>query len=210
MRCSPVLLGALADGELRGWRAWSLRRHLAHCPACQQELTALEGLGQSLRTVSPLPTRKPIRRPIGIVRPAAATLALAGVAGALCLRLPGPSEPRSVAVAPHESAPLLPVPPPRPKATQEAVSAPPPVSRKARPTRLRLARRKQHHRPLAVAKATPRPKPEQEQIIVVATALPSPKPVTVVLNDSDSDGGTIHIESTIPAAYVVAMQKEQN
>ena len=33
-----VKLSALADGELTGWAAWRLRRHIARCAACAQEL----------------------------------------------------------------------------------------------------------------------------------------------------------------------------
>ncbi|MBB6049501.1 anti-sigma factor family protein [Armatimonas rosea] len=208
MRCSPVLVGALADGELRGWRAWRVRRHLAHCPACQQELTALEGLNQTLGQVSPLPARQPIPRPIGTVRPTLAALALACTAAALVVRLQVPLEAELPQETPRPVA--VPVRPSPPSPRQVALVPPHAVVSKMPSSAPRHVRRKRYRRPIAVAKATPPPKPETEQIIVIATVMPPPEPVTVVLDNNDDDGGTIHIESTIPAAYVVAMQKEQN
>ena len=208
MRCSPVLLGALADGELRGLRAWRVRLHLAHCPTCQQELTALEGLNQTLVQVSPLPARKPIPRPIGAVRPALAALAMACTVAALVVRMPAPLETKLPPETPRPvSVPVRPSPPPP---RQVALVPPPAAVAKVSSSAPRHTRRKRYRRPIAVAKATPQPKPETEQIIVIATVMPPPEPVVVVLDNNDDDGGTIHIESTIPAAYVVAMQKEQN
>lgn len=207
MRCSPVLLGALADGELRGWRAWRVRRHLAHCPACQQEFTALEDLNQTLGQVSPLPAHRPIPRPIGAIRPTLAVLAMASTA-ALVMRLQAPLEAELPQETPRPVA--VPVRPSPPSPRQVALAPPPAAVAKVPSSAPRHVRRKRYRRPIAVAKATPQPKPETEQIIVIATVMPPPEPVTVVLDNNDEDGGTIHIESTIPAAYVVAMQKEQN
>jgi Putative zinc-finger len=218
MRCNPALLGALTDNELHGWRAWRVRRHLAHCPTCQQELATLESLGQTLHAASPLPTRKPIRRPIGIVRPVAATLATACAAALLVARLPEPleTEPRRETETRQESTPPVRVSPSHatPQPHLKTPMTPPSVSPRAggsprtQVSRRQVAQRKRHRKHVPVAKAMPQPTHETEQIIVVATIMSPPKPVTVVLDNTDDDGGTIHIESTIPAAYVVAMQKE--
>jgi hypothetical protein len=74
----------------------------------------------------------------------------------------------------------------------------------------KVARRKSktYRRGVVVAKAVLPKAQEPEQMIIVASEITPPRPVTVVFNDKDDEGGTIHIESTIPAAYVVAMQKE--
>jgi anti-sigma factor RsiW len=43
------LLDAYHDGELGRLRRWSVRRHVAACPACREELAALRGVGAWVR-----------------------------------------------------------------------------------------------------------------------------------------------------------------
>lgn len=206
MRCNSILLGAFADGELRGVRAWQLRRHLAHCPICQQELAELEALATGLKSISPLPLRQPVRRPIGLVQPAFATLALASVT-AFCLAprpTPTPEVPPQV-VDVAVQTPILTSHAPK------ILSPPQQVALQAEKVALRPRRVALRHKRVSrrTAKVRRRFEAAPEQIIVVAARPTPPKPVTVVLNDKDDEGGTIHIESTIPAAYVVALQKEK-
>ena len=217
MPCNPIVLGALADGELRGLSAWRMRRHLAHCPSCQKEMAELEALSAELKGVSPLPQplRKPIRRPLGLIRPAFATLALASVAAFLMVRAPVSESPPPMQATPKTSpeiTPQAPVKPPsKPSAaqpTQVTQESLPKTPRKRIVRRVARRKTRTYHRPLAVAKALPTKVQDPEQVIIVASAITLPKPVTIVLNDKDDEGGTIHIESTIPAAYVVALQKE--
>jgi hypothetical protein len=223
MHCSPVLLGALADGELWGLRAWRVRRHVATCSVCQQELAALQALNATVRHLAPLSTRRPILRPIGLPRPVAAALAMAGAAGFLVLRLPTPRPELRMPDRPRVSDSLVEhrvarADTPKKWESQErlTVSVPVALAEPRRP-RPRTTRRKirRTHRPSqrALTSAVPPQKsvkPEPEQVIIIATVLPPPEPVTVVLDDKDDEGGTIHIESTIPAAYVIALQKESN
>lgn len=208
MRCNSILLGALADGELRGVRAWQLRRHLAHCPVCQQEMAALETLSAELKSISPLPipSRQPVSRPIGLVRPAFATLALASVA-AFCLT-PHPTP------TPESLLQVVDVAVQTPIVAQDApktLSPPQQVALQTEKAALRPRRVALRHKRVSrrTAKIRRRFEAAPEQIIVVASRPTPPQPVTVVLNDKDDEGGSIHIESTIPAAYVVALQKEK-
>lgn len=208
MPCNPILLGAFADGELHGVRAWQLRRHLAHCPICQQEMAELEALSAELKSISPLslPSRQPVSRPIGLVRPAFATLALASVA-TLCLAphpTPTPEVPPQVVEGPVQT-PIVALPAPK------ALLRPQQVARQTEKAALRPRRVALRHKRVSrrTAKIRRRFEAAPEQIIVVASRPTPPQPVTVVLNDKDDQGGTIHIESTIPAAYVVALQKEK-
>jgi hypothetical protein len=206
---------SLVDGELRGWQVGRVRRHVARCANCQQELAELEALNKQLRSATPLPARKPVRRPMGLVRPAFATLALASVAVFLVARV---SEPEAVPTKPGPESPPprgYPIPPPAKRAepaprSPSVASAQPRVKTQRKRIVHRVARRKSktYQRPLAVAKIAPTKTQDPEQVIIIASAVVLPDPVTIVLNDRDDEGGTIHIESTIPAAYVVAMQKE--
>ena len=208
MPCNPILLGAFADGELRGVRAWQLRRHLAHCPVCQQEMAELEALSAELKSISPLslPSRQPVSRPIGLVRPAFATLALASVA-AFCLAprpTPAPESLPQVVDVPVKAPIVAPQ-------TPRVLSQPKQVALHTGKASLRS--RRVALRPKRASRRTAKVRryfeAAPEQIIVVASRPTPPQPVTVVLNDKDDEGGTIHIESTIPAAYVVALQKEK-
>ena len=99
MRCNPAHLSAFVDSELRGVQAWRLRRHLAHCPTCQAELAELTALAGLVGAASPLPARPPIRRPIGLVRPAAALLAATCAVGFLMQSRPEPTPPAPLFVA---------------------------------------------------------------------------------------------------------------
>lgn len=49
MTCDLKQLDLMADGELRPWNAWRLRRHIAHCPTCAAELAAVQHLTQRAR-----------------------------------------------------------------------------------------------------------------------------------------------------------------
>ena len=198
MHCNPRLLGAWADGALHGLPAWRVGRHLAHCSTCQNELVALKTLNTALKNVSPLPLRQPIRRPIGLIRPVFATLALACVPGFLMLHASESELPGQASDPPRVSLVQRAVPE---KGTRKVASEHLRSTQGTPPAETRRPRRR-------IARHQSRLKPEPEQVIVVATTLPPPKPVTVVLDDKDDEGGTIHIESTIPAAYVVALQKE--
>jgi hypothetical protein len=55
-RCNipPSELLAFADGELPGPRQESLAGHIAACPCCQQQLTEVRWVGQTLRVATPL------------------------------------------------------------------------------------------------------------------------------------------------------------
>lgn len=50
MNCGQAKLWvqALADGELHGWRAWRLRRHVARCDGCAGELATAARLKTAL------------------------------------------------------------------------------------------------------------------------------------------------------------------
>ncbi len=47
-------LKAYADGELPLLRRYAVRRHLAHCPACREEIAAMTQLTEDMRTSEPL------------------------------------------------------------------------------------------------------------------------------------------------------------
>jgi hypothetical protein len=215
MPCNLPLLGALADGALRGFSAWRVRRHVADCTSCQQELSELEALRATLKSCSPLPNRKPIHRPLGIIRPAVATLALASVSAFLVARIPV-SE--TLPMKPGPESPRLILPPAKRVESAPSFLSVASTQRRRRTPRKRVVRRvarqkaKTSRRTVSVAKSVPRQPTvqETEQVIIVASEIIPPKPVTVVLYDHDDEGGTIHIESTIPAAYLVALQKETN
>ena len=210
MSCNLMALEALVDGELRGWQAGRVQRHVARCANCQYELAALEALNTQLRSVTPLPARKPVRRPMGLVRPLVATLALTCTTAFWIATRPFsiPEKPLRVAEKTfHHTEEAR-------RNTEKPHRIENPVIRHKKRRILhapvRVAMRPRHvlhtkpHKPLV-------PKPAlEEQVIVVVSTRPTPKAVTVVLDNQDDDGGTIHIESTIPAAYIAAMQKESN
>jgi anti-sigma factor RsiW len=231
MSCNVRALEALVDGELHGWQVGRVRRHVARCANCQQELAELEALNKQLRSATPLPARKPVRRPMGLVRPAFATLALAGttVLWIATRPLSTPEKPRTAVEQAFRitERPFHDTEEPR-RATEEPRRDTEEPRRDTNATIpyknlvIRHKKRRILHAPVRVA-VRPRhilhtkphkprvtePAPEG-QVIVVASTRPTPKAVTVVLNDRDDEGGTIHIESTIPAAYMAAMQKESN
>ena len=65
MKCesNAEKLSALADGELTGWTAWRLRRHIAACPSCAEELVGWQRMNAALRAVDTVPTA--VRSPFG-------------------------------------------------------------------------------------------------------------------------------------------------
>lgn len=189
MRCEKIQpwLSAVVDEEEIGVWGWVVSRHVAHCPACREELAALRALEARLVAVSPV-TRRPILRPMGLARPLLVVGALAAGAGYFFWQPSNPERPVTVALASPRPAPT-PAPSTKPRLAPKTV---PPV------LRLKVARR--HSRRVR------RPVPASEQVVVVAKAPPLAKPLTLVHDSRDDDGGTIHIETTIPAAYVAAMQ----
>lgn len=198
MRCDDVQkkLSALIDQELSGWQRQRLERHLAQCGACQQEHAALLALEARLRGAGPLPRpaeRRPVLRPIGVVRPA---LALAACALGLWHVWPQPSKTVDSTVVAQAKATPLPIPSATPAPFTKPHVSPAPV--RPQPRRLRVAKR--HHR------RRPQPVALPEQVVIVVLTPPQPKALTLVHDSQDGEGGTIHIESTIPPAFVAAMQ----
>lgn len=55
-------LDAYLDGELSGWRRERIEQHLAGCPDCQAELTALRRLSQALHEAAFTPDFTPAER----------------------------------------------------------------------------------------------------------------------------------------------------
>lgn len=190
MRCEKIQpwLSAVVDEEEIGVWGWVVRRHVAHCPACREELRALRALEVRLVAVSPI-TRRPILRPMGLARPLLAVGALAAAGAGVFLWQPPKSEhPVTVALA-------SPVPKATPSPSTKPRLAPKPV-----PPVLRLKVARHHPRRVR------RPATVAEQVVIVAKAPPTAKPLTLVHDSREDDGGTIHLETTIPAAYVAAMQ----
>jgi len=189
MRCEKIQpwLSAVVDEEEIGVWGWVVRRHVAHCPTCREELAALRALEARLVAVSPV-TRRPILRPMGLARPLLAVGALAGVAGYFFWPVPQPKPAVTVALA-------SPAPTPTPSPSTKPRLAPKPVPPVRRLKVARRPSRRVRHRVTA-----------SEQVVIVAKAPPTAKPLTLIHDSHDDDGGTIHIETTIPAAYVAAMQ----
>ncbi len=74
MSCKQIpfaILMRLADGELRGLKALTVRRHLKHCPDCRQTLAELGRVDTLLKSTDYFPTETRQKalplRPIGLV-----------------------------------------------------------------------------------------------------------------------------------------------
>ena len=196
MRCEVVQgkLSALIDRELYGWQRQRLEHHLGRCAACRRERDALQALEVRLVLAAPLPRptkeRRPVLRPIGVVRP---MMALAACAVGLWVAWPLP---RTNLIVAQAMATPIPIPSPTPPASVKPHHVP--GTMRAHPLRLRVPKR--HHRRRSRPAALP------EQVVIVVLTPSEPKSLTLVHDSQDDDGGTIHIESTIPPAYVAAMQ----
>jgi hypothetical protein len=229
MSCEKIALElmALSDGELSGVAAWRVRQHVKRCSVCAAMLAEYKQLDSTLADLSPLFKRLPLKKPLRVAwtfgSVALATTAIAIGAVSFFQRpalissasVPASPEPQRL-VATYEDSNSKPQTDPKPSKIPPQIKTalnrasvlvePSPHRRRRLPRRVR--------RRVLVSKSKPLVRqlialPVPEEISLVASEVTIARPITTVSRETDADGGTMVIQSTIPAAYVQAGQNSE-